>query len=152
VRDFRLHTRERSMMRSRRRIVVDVAGQTRRAIRRMSPRAPIPRDVSSASTTTRRCDARWIGANRVGFRMVFLVRSFVRRNVASRRTARSRVVRGRARSCAVVVPPNLKARHRANGMGAREMVLTGGVLIIVYGTCATNRMSCPSRVLNTQVT
>ena len=81
--------------------------------------------------------------------------SFVRSFVATSR----HVARPARASRPRVVPPNLEGSPSCdgmegmewNGMGAREMVLTGGVLIIVYGTCATNRMSYPSRVLNTQV-
>ena len=131
MREFRLHTRERSTMRSRRRIVVDVAGQTVRAIRRMSPREPDPARrfgrVDDDATVRRGVELR-------------------DSRELSHGLPRSSVVtsHGPHASCAVVVPLNLKSLPhlclvRWDGMdaGARSGAQRG-VLIIVYGTCATN--------------
>jgi len=112
----------------------------------VSPRAPDPArrfgrvdDDVTVRRAVDSCESRGLSYG--------LPRSFV---ATSRHVAwPARVVRGRC-------PPKPKPEvtRRCDGYGMDAGAWSGaqrGVLIIVYGTCATNRMSCLSRVLNTQV-
>ena len=95
------------MMRSRRRIVVDVAGQTMRAIRRVSPRAPDParrfKRVDDDATVRRAVD--WCESRGVSYG---LPRSFVRSSQRRVTSHGPHARRARASS-----PQTWKARHRA---------------------------------------